>query len=111
MTDRARHLLHDPCYLHEGRTYRLLLRGVPTDFFPVGALALALNRSVCQVRRLEVAGVIPPPEARYPGRTPHGQPRLYQRHEVLAIVGFFERQRLLNRRPQSWSERLLTPAA
>lgn len=107
--DRAQVLQSDPPWLHAGPTMRLKVKGVWTDFFPVGALARGLGRSVGTVRRLEEAGVIPATPYRSHGRNAQGQNRLYTRGALLAIVHAAEVANLVGRRPRRWNGARLQP--
>lgn len=107
--ERAHVLPGDPPYLHAGKTFRLLVHGESTDLFPIGALARGLGRSVGTVRRLEEIGVLKTTPLRYPGRVPAGQPRLYTRQQVLAVVEHFRELSLLGKHPQCWRARVSRP--
>ncbi len=84
--ERAHVLPGDPDFLHWGPTRRLKHHGESVDFFTIGAVALALNRTVGTVRRLETEGILPETPFRAPGRTRAGQKRLYTRDQVLAVA-------------------------
>lgn len=64
----------------------LNVQGVPTEFYTVGVLAALLERQPPTIRKWERLGYIPESRFRTPGRTKHGQKRLYTRPQVEGIV-------------------------
>lgn len=64
------------------RTYNV--RGVATEFFPISALARALNRSTTTMRKWETKGWIPEAIYRSPG-PPKKQDRLYTREQIAGL--------------------------
>ncbi len=84
---------------------RLTLKGQSVDFFTVSALACALNRSVCSVRRLEAEGRLPVTPFRAPGRSRAGQKRLYTRGQVLGVACVAEKHGIRRaKRTDRWHE-------
>lgn len=61
-------------------------RGVPTRFYTIGVLADALERKPPAIRKWERLGYLPKPRITTPGRTYHGQQRLYTRELIEGIV-------------------------
>lgn len=106
---RAAVLSTDPPWLHKAPTYRLLIAGAYKDFFGVGAVANALQRSPGSVRRLIAAGVLADTPYRSPGRAPYGQRRLWRRADVLALAARAEQLGVRGRRPQQWRGVTLSP--
>ncbi len=103
--ERAEVLPGDPGWLHVGLTMRLKDKGALVDFFTIGAVATALGRSVCTVRRLEVEGHLPKASFRAPGRSPTGQKRLYTREQVLAVARVAEEHGIRKaKRTNRWHE-------
>lgn len=77
---------------------RLVYRGQPTDFFTIGALAVALGRQPGTIRDWEDMGYLP----RAPRRTDsddrrHGKRRLYTREEILGLKQIAEAEGLFER--------------
>lgn len=64
----------------------LTVRGRLVHFYTVGTLAAALDRKPPAIRKWERLGYIPYSTWRTPGRTEHGQKRLYTREEIEGIV-------------------------
>lgn len=60
--------------------------GVPTEFFTVGQLAAALNRSPVTVRKWERFGYLPVASFRTPGNVREKARRLYSRAQLEIIV-------------------------
>jgi len=71
-----------------GEPYKTLnYRGVATDFYSIGSLARALNRSPVTIRKWESKGVIPQPDVADPAhaRVLGGQVRLYTREQIAGL--------------------------
>jgi hypothetical protein len=62
------------------------VRGRTVQFFPIGALAKALNRKARTVRQWEVIGLLPVSPWRSPSEHERGKQRLYSRELIEAIV-------------------------
>lgn len=57
-----------------------------TEFFPIGVLALVLNRKPVTIRLWEKTGVIPSARYRFPAKQGLGKQRLYTRHQIESAV-------------------------
>ena len=77
---------------------RMTLNGVEKEFFPIGAMALALGRKPVTIRQWEEFGRIPkcqyrtrpPAAANIPGKKAEGK-RLYTRAQIKAVIKAAER--------------------
>jgi hypothetical protein len=70
--------------------------GKDVEFFTIGQLAMALNRSSVTVRRWEEKGVIPSALFRVPSKSKLGKHRLYTRAQVEGIVRIAQEEGLLH---------------
>jgi hypothetical protein len=90
------------------RPKRLLIQGVPTECFPIGALAKALNRQPVTIRSWELKGVMP--KARI--RDSRGR-RWYTRRQVEGLIIIAKSEGVLDfdvrpdRIPDSFTERVI----
>lgn len=73
----------------------LVLRGESVRFYPVGVLADKLERKPPAIRKWERAGYLPDSGFRTPGRTVHGQRRLYTRAQIEGLVDIAREEGLL----------------
>lgn len=62
------------------------VRGVETEFFTVGQLAMALGRQAVTVRKWEREGTIPKAQFIAPSNDPRGKRRLYTREQVEGMI-------------------------
>ena len=80
------------------RSYKV--KGEPTEFFTVGHLALAVNRTARTIRYWERHGIIPPATFRAPkpqkGAVKQVGDRLYSRAQIEAIVAVAKEEGVLN---------------
>jgi hypothetical protein len=76
------------------RTYTV--NGKDVQFFTIGQLAMALNRSAKTVRRWEERGVIPSAIFRAPSKSVRGKQRLYTRAQVEGMVRIAQEEGLLH---------------
>lgn len=60
-------------------------RGEPMEFYPIGSLAYALNRSVVTMRKWEKAGYLPKPAFGIPTKALGGKIRLYTRDQIMRL--------------------------
>lgn len=65
---------------------KYMVRGKTVEFFPIGALAKALNRKVTTVRRWEQDGILPVTFWRSPSTDVRGRQRLYSRALIEAMI-------------------------
>lgn len=75
------------------RTYTV--GGKDVEFFTVGQLAMALNRTSKTVRRWEEKGIIPVAIFRAPSKSPLGKQRLYTRAQVEGMMRIAKEEGLL----------------
>lgn len=68
-----------------GKSRLFLVGGQPTELYPLGAVARALNRQPVTVRKWESEGVIPRSPYMMPSHDPRGQRRLYTRQQIEAL--------------------------
>ncbi len=73
----------------------LKVRGKTVRFYTIGTLAAALERKPPTIRKWERLGYIPLAEWHTPGRTLHGQKRLYTRPEIEGMVRIADEEGLL----------------
>lgn len=60
----------------------LSYRGTRTEFYRIGNLARALNRSAVTIRKWQANGLIPPPDFKLPTKALGGKIRLYSRAQI-----------------------------
>lgn len=60
-------------------------QGEVREFFPIGSLAAALNRSVVTIRKWEKKGLLPKPRFGMPTAALGGRVRLYTRDQIVAL--------------------------
>lgn len=68
-----------------GRSKVFLVNNTPTELFPLGAVARALNRKPVTVRKWESEGVIPRSPFMMPSHDPRGRRRLYTRDQIESL--------------------------
>lgn len=73
----------------------LTVKGVPTVFYTIAVLAEFLERKPPAIRKWERLGYIPETKWRTPGRTHHGQKRLYTRAQIEGMVKIAQEEGLL----------------
>lgn len=66
--------------------YDLRVKGQDVTFYTIAVLAAALGRKSPALRKWERLGYLPQPRFHTPGRTVHGQRRLYTRELIEGIV-------------------------
>lgn len=71
--------------LELGKPKVFLVNGQPQELYPLGALAIALNRKPVTIRKLEQDGIIPKASLILPSNDPRGQRRLYTRAQIEAL--------------------------
>lgn len=65
-----------------GTPIQMGYRGELMDFFKIGSLARAMNRSVVTIRKWQDKGFLPPPSFMIPTKAIGGKIRLYSRPQV-----------------------------
>ena len=70
-----------------GRPTQYRVGGVLTDFYTIGQLAVALNRSPVTIRKWERLGIIPVAAFRAPAEVKAKARRLYSRAQLEIMVG------------------------
>ena len=85
------------------------LNGVPTEFFDITALSIALKRAPTTLRRWETEGVIPK-STYYKGNDPRGRRRLYTRAQIEGMQRIAREEGMLRDRytfvPPSFTKRV-----
>jgi hypothetical protein len=92
-----------------GKPRVLTIKGVPTEFFTIGALAAALERRPVTLRAWESEGVLPhaqfrtpPPQGeQVPGKAVKGQ-RLYTRRQAELVIAAVDRFKINVRSQADW---------
>jgi hypothetical protein len=69
--------------------------GEPTEFWPIGSLAAALNRSVVTLRKWERRGILPKATFGIPTQALGGRVRLYNRPQIMGLRRIAEEEGLL----------------
>lgn len=80
--------------LPKPKTY--LLNSQPVEFYPLGAVATALNRKPVTVRKWETEGIIPRSPYIMPSHDPRGQRRLYTKQQIEALRRIAEEEGILS---------------
>lgn len=78
-----------------GRPIILNYKGEAAEFFPIGSLANALNRSVVTMRKWEGKGFLPKPSFGTPTRALGGRVRLYTRDQIMGLRQIADEEGLL----------------
>jgi len=89
----------EPLWISKGKVYRF--GGEDIEFFPVSALAMALNREVATIYSWERKGWLPRPKFRGKTQGFGGRRRLYTERQIHAIVAVAESEGLLGDNPPS----------
>jgi hypothetical protein len=93
MPRKKRPPLYQPQFAWDAKWHALDYHGQIVIFFERASLALALNRSVAAIRRMERLGIICKPKIRLPSY-PH--PWLYTTDQVLAMIQLAEEEGVIN---------------
>ena len=85
-----------------------LLNGIETEFYPLGALANALQKKPVTVRLWERKGYIPQAPYRLKDKVLNGKnvkgPRVYTRAMIEAVIEEFDKRNLLGVERIEWSQ-------
>lgn len=90
----------------DARPTTKIIKGNPVEFFTIGALALALNKSVVTIRQWISKGYIPQAVYRLPDRGNIKGRRLYTREQIQVVLALAEEQGILSGRRIDWSKNL-----